>query len=72
MTNWYCSEGETQKAENRNIDPTGFGYWRPQHSNKWTYSDLVGKPPVASGYMTPNLRGDGIGVSIGVTGSINK
>jgi hypothetical protein len=69
MTNWYRSEGGTQKAENRNIDPTGFGYWRPQRNNSWTYSDLIGKLPVASGYTTPNLQGDGIDVSIGITRS---
>lgn len=49
----------------------GFRYWWPQRSNRRTYSDLIGKPPVASGYTTPNLQGDGIGVSIGITRSNN-
>ena len=41
----------------------GYRYGRPQRSSRRMYSDLIGNPPVASGYTTPNLQGDGVGVS---------
>jgi hypothetical protein len=48
MWAWYCSEGESHMAVNRNTDPTDLSYLRPQRSSKRKYSDPLCRRPPAS------------------------